>query len=385
VVLLVSERADFFGGGQRSLLDLAAALQAGARFAPLVVLPEEGPLGAALAAAGVVVRRLPLPAVRGGALFATPRALADLARLAREAGAALLHSDSPRTALYAGTAARLLGRPHLWHVRASVGSSAFADAALLALSDRVVAVSRAAARRSPPLARSSRLSVIPTGIAPPVCLPRREARLLLGLEPEGYVVGVVGRVEPDKGGEEAVASLPLLRLARPEARLVFLGDTGSPGVLVGDDAGSHAERLGEIARSLGLGDAVRFAGPRDAAAPLLSAFDLLIHPSRHEALPRVVLESLHAGVPVVATAVGGVPEAIEDGVCGLLVPPRDPEQLGAASARLASDADFAARLVSAGRERARTRFSLAAMTEALEDLYDRMTSRVARRAQRGRR
>jgi len=376
VVLLVSERADFFGGGQRSLLDLAAALQAGARFAPLVVLPEEGPLGAALAAAGVVVRRLPLPAVRGGALFATPRALADLARLAREAGAALLHSDSPRTALYAGTAARLLGRPHLWHVRASVGSSAFADAALLALSDRVVAVSRAAARRSPPLARSSRLSVIPTGIAPPVCLPRREARLLLGLEPEGYVVGVVGRVEPDKGGEEAVASLPLLRLARPEARLVFVGrDTG----------GSHAERLGEIARSLGLGDAVRFAGPRDAAAPLLSAFDLLIHPSRHEALPRVVLESLHAGVPVVATAVGGVPEAIEDGVCGLLVPPRDPEQLGAASARLASDADFAARLVSAGRERARTRFSLAAMTEALEDLYDRMTSRVARRAQRGRR
>ena len=380
VILFVSERADFFGGGQRSLYDLALALR-GTVDDPVVVLPGKGPLGSALAEAGVPTRTLLLPPLASGTLLAAPRAARALARLARSVGAALLHSDSPRTALYAGTAARLARLPHLWHVRASRASSAFADAALLALSSHVVAVSRAAARRSPPLARSSRVSVVPTGLAYPVGLSRYEARATLGLPADGFVAGIVGRVEPDKGGEEAVAALPFLRAARPGAALVFLGDPDVPS----EDAPeiTHAERLAEQARALGVGDAVRFVGDRSAAAPLLPAFELLLHPSRHEALPRVVLEALHAGVPVVATAVGGVPEAIEDGVCGLLAPARDPQRLGEAAARLAQDTALAARLASAGRARARERYSIAAMTGAIQALYDELTLPATGRAQGG--
>jgi len=370
--MFLSERADFYGGGQRSLFDLATGIR-GAGFLSLVLLPGDGPLGAALQAAGVAVRRVTLPAVAPGALLAAPRAVAALAREARRARAAILHSDSPRTALYAGTAARLLGLPHLWHVRASIASSAFADAALLALSDRVVAVSRAAAGRSRPLARSSRVRVIPTGVAPPACRPRAEARSRLALPGSDFVAGVVGRVEPDKGGEEAVTALPILRQTRPGARLLFLGDS----------AGGHRERLADLARSLGVGDAVGFAGGHPEAATLLAAFDLLLHPSRHEALPRVVLEAMHAGVPIVATAVGGTPEAIEDGATGILVPPGDPQALGAAAARLASDGPFAVRLAAAGRERARAGFSLAPMLEAITDLYDEMLGAIAPKSQGG--
>ena len=366
VVLFVSERADFYGGGQRSLFDLAASLR-GTRFEPLVVLPGEGALAAALHGAGVATRVLPLPPLAGGALFAAPRALAALARLARRSGADLFHSDSPRTALYAGTAAGLLDRPHLWHVRASRPSSEFADAALLALCDLAVAVSRAAARRSGPLARSPRSRVVLTGVPAPSCLPRAEARARLGLPGEGFVAGMVGRVETDKGIEEAIEALPLLRAARSGARLVLLGDA---------EAG-QAEAVRRLAAGRGLSDAVQLAGGVPEAAPFLSAFDLLLHPSRHEALPRALLEALHAGVPVVAAAVGGIPEAIEDGASGLLVPPRDGAALGAAAARLARDPALAASLAGAGRDRARRLFSLDRMTAAVRGLYDEILGEEA--------
>ncbi|HET8945777.1 MAG TPA: glycosyltransferase family 4 protein [Candidatus Polarisedimenticolia bacterium] len=369
MILFVSERADFFGGGQRSLFDLARALRSARPGAvppcePLVLLPGDGPLAAACAGAGIATAFLPLPPVAGGALFAAPRALASLARLAHRHDVDLFHSDSPRTALYAGTAAGLLDRPHLWHVRASRPSSEFADAALLALSDLVVAVSRAAARRSAALTRSPRVRVVPTGLAPPACRPRSEARALLRVPEDAFVAGVVGRVEPDKGVEEAVAALPLVRDIRPDAHLVFVGPV--------DEASPCARDLMRLAERQGVAPAVRLAGGRDDAATLLSAFDVLLHPSRHEALPRAVLEALHAGIPVVAAAVGGVPEAIADGRSGLLVPPGHATALGEAARRLARDPALASSLAAAGRERARTLFSLEGMTAAIAAIYDEL-------------
>jgi glycosyltransferase involved in cell wall biosynthesis len=374
VVLFVSERADFFGGGQRSLFDLAHALRSAPdrtagtnaifRYEPLVLLPGDGPLAAACSRAGIATTFLPLPPVAGGLLFAAPRALASLARLAHRHDVALLHSDSPRTALYAGTAAGLLDRPHLWHVRASRPSSEFADAALLALSDQVVAVSRAAARRSAALSSSPRVRVVPTGLMPPACRPRSEARALLRVPQDAYVAGVVGRVEADKGIEEAVAALPVLRTLRPDAHLVFVGPV--------DEASAPARELRRFAEKHGVGPAVHLAGGHDDAATLLSAFDVLLHPSRHEALPRAVLEALHAGTPIIAAAVGGVPEAIEDGRSGLLVPPRDAARLGEAAVRLARDPRLAAALAAAGRARARSLFSLEHMTGAVTGIYDEL-------------
>jgi glycosyltransferase involved in cell wall biosynthesis len=364
VILFVSERADFFGGGQRSLFDLARALlherERTPRCEPLVLLPGDGPLAAACAAAGIATTFLPLPPVAGGALFAAPRALAALARLAHRHDVDLFHSDSPRTALYAGTAAGLLDRPHLWHVRASRPSSEFADAALLALSDLVVAVSRAAARRSGALTRSARVRVVPTGLSPAACRSRSDARSILRLPEDAFVAGVVGRVEPDKGFEAAVAALPLLRQVRPDAQLVFVGP-------VHDTPGPEGVR--RLAECHGVAFAVHLAGARDDAATLLSAFDVMLHPSRHEALPRAVIEALHAGLPVIAAAVGGVPEAIEDGRSGLLVPANDAARLGEAAGRLARDPVLAASLAAAGRERARSLFSLEGMTAAIAALY----------------
>ena len=359
-VLLVSERADFFGGGQRSLLDLATILaEGGGR--PVVVLSGRGPLGDALGRAGIPVRHLALPPVRPARGIDALRAARALAALARAEGAAVLHSDAPRAALYAGLAARLAGRAHVWHLRASVGGAPLADRLLIRLSDRIIAVSRAAAARSAALRRAPQVRIVPTGIRPPDLLDQRTARALLDLPQGRLVIGVVGRVEPDKGGEDALAVLAGVRDAVPGALLVFLGaaDPESPWPLI----------LRRRAAALGILEDTHFAGERPEAARLLRAFDLILHPSRHEALPRVLIEAAHAAVPVAAYAVGGVPEIVEAGVTGLLAPGRDIAALGAAAVRLAADPALRRALGRAAARRAAGRFSLEAMGRAVMEVH----------------
>jgi glycosyltransferase involved in cell wall biosynthesis len=179
---------------------------------------------------------------------------------------------------------------------------------------------------------------------------------------------VIGRVEPDKGGDDAIAAFAALRAAHPEALLAFLGS--------GESQDRWVAALQAQAAAAGLADAVHFLGERPGAARLLPAFDLILHPSRHEALPRVLIEALQAGVPPVAYAVGGVPEVIEDARTGVLVTPGDARALAAAVTALASNPLRRSRLGRAGPERARERFSIEAMGRALVRIYSDLSGVV---------
>ena len=360
-VALLSDRSDLFGGGQLSLCELASALL-DTSVRPLVVLPAPGPLSEALQRSGVEWTSIDLPALARGAGGRALAALIRLRRLVRRRSIDLLHSDSPRTALYAGCAARVSGRRHVFHVRASQASSVLVDRLLVGLSDRIIAVSRAAAGRSAPVRDSRRTRVVPTGLPPIDFLPRRLARLRLDLPQDAFICGVVGRVEDDKGRDEAVAAFGAVHRIMPGALLVFLGPV--------DPGDSWAHTLSLRAAACGMSGAVRLAGARPHAAGLLKAFDLVLHPSRHEALPRVLIEAQFASVPVVAAAVGGVPEIIESARTGLLVPPRDPVSLGRAAATLARDPDARRRLAEAGLARAREVFGLGRMVTEILAVYD---------------
>ena len=360
IVAYLSERPDLFGGGQRSLCDLVRALR-GAPVRPLVVVPGAGPLAESLDVCGVERVSIPLPPLLAAAGWGALMAISRLRRLILERGVDLVHSDSPRTALYGGFAARITRRRHVFHLRALRASSSGADRLLVALSDRVVAVSRAAASRSRALRTSPKVRVVHTGLHPIDFLPRHEARARLDLPRDAFVMGMVGRVEEDKGRDEALAALASVRRAAPGALLVFVGPADP------EDAWTRTLLL--RAASCGLARAVRLAGPQADAARLLKAFDVLVHPSRHEALPRVVIEAQFAEVPVVATAVGGVPEIIDPGRNGLLVPPRDPEALGRAAASLALDPEAGRRLARAGLQRARERFGIGRMVTEILGIY----------------
>lgn len=170
------------------------------------------------------------------------------------------------------------------------------------------------------------------------------------------LIGAVGRFSEEKGHRYLIEAMADLRQRLPEARLVLVGY----GALEGD--------LKSRAAGLGLDGRVTFAGERDSAE-LLASFDLFVQPSLYESQGLAILEAMAAGVPVVATGVGGVRDAVRDGETGLLVAPADPAALAGAIVRLAEDRDLGRRLAErAGRE-VRERFSSAAMLDAYARLY----------------
>jgi glycosyltransferase involved in cell wall biosynthesis len=139
--------------------------------------------------------------------------------------------------------------------------------------------------------------------------------------------------------------------------------------------GAERDRLHELARGLGVQDRVVFLGQRHDVAELLAVCDVVVLPSLDEGLSVAVLEAMAVGRPVVASAVGGTPEAVHDGVTGLLVPPANPAQLAAAIRRVIEDRALAERLGDAARARAETAFSASTMVERISAVYDDLLAR----------
>jgi glycosyltransferase involved in cell wall biosynthesis len=125
----------------------------------------------------------------------------------------------------------------------------------------------------------------------------------------------------------------------------------------------------ELARSLGVADRVRWAGYRRDVDAILPGCDLFVLPSRDDAFPTVLLEAMAAGLPAVASAVGGIPEIVTPDVTGVLVPPGDAETLAAAIVDLLHDAPRAARMRRCAQMLADERFSTRAWIGRLEKVY----------------
>lgn len=171
---------------------------------------------------------------------------------------------------------------------------------------------------------------------------RREFRVPAG----GALVGNVGHCADHKGQRFLVAAAPAVLERHPGTRFVIVGE------------GELLEDLRAQARGLGLAERVLFPGFRSDVPSLLRSFDLFAFPSHLEGLGTSVLDALAAGLPVVATTAGGIPEMIDDGVHGLLVPPRDPAALARALIALLDDPARARRLGDAGRARVLAEFTV---------------------------
>jgi glycosyltransferase involved in cell wall biosynthesis len=172
----------------------------------------------------------------------------------------------------------------------------------------------------------------------------------------------VARLCDVKGQRELIAALEGLR--RRDAVLLLAGDDLEAG-------GAFRRALEVEAEQQGLGDRVRLLGHRDDVRRLIGDADVMVLPSHAEGLPLVVLEAMAAAKPVVATAVGGVPELVVDGETGLLVPPGDVEALTRALDDLLGDPDRARRLGEAGRRRALEKFSADEAAARVLELYGR--------------
>jgi glycosyltransferase involved in cell wall biosynthesis len=172
------------------------------------------------------------------------------------------------------------------------------------------------------------------------------------------VITVANMHSPLKGHSDLIEAAKEICGEVPEIRFVLVGE------------GEKRPKIEQQVRKAGLEKHFLFLGSRKDIPELLACAEILILPSRAEGLPNVILEAMAAGLPVVATRVGGTPEIIEDGATGLLVPPEDPCALAEAIQRLLRDRSMAARVGRTARERIRTSFSFERVAREIETVYE---------------
>jgi glycosyltransferase involved in cell wall biosynthesis len=196
-----------------------------------------------------------------------------------------------------------------------------------------------------------------------------EVRAELGIPEQAPVVAMMARFNPKKGIEDFIDAAAIVSWHRPDVRFLIVGEghKAGRGGLTEDTV--YRRSISERIRRLGLEGKVTLTGYRADVAALLSEINVSVLPSLSEGLSNVLLEAMAAGVPVVATRVGGTPEAVEHGETGLLEPPGDPQGLAEAVASLLANSELATRLGAAGRRAVRERFSMERMVHATEQLY----------------
>ena len=357
------------GGLERIVLDLARVGVGRGHRVTVVCLERPGTLADAARDAGAEVVSLDKPPGRDAAL--TGHAQPLLARLAPD----VLHTHQIGPLWYLGPVARQSAILHTEHID-NVGKTKGALAKLktrwlwhraarhagrfCGVSESVVA----SAAKFGTVPRS-KLAVVLNGIdtARYDCPQRRNtARAELDLPTDAPVVGTVGRLNEVKRQDlllRAVARLPGVQV-----------------VLVGD--GPERDNLTRLAAELGIAERVRFAGYRADPELLLPAFDLFALTSRLEGLPLSLLEAWAAGLPVISTAVGGIPKVVRADDNGLLVPSGDDAAIARAIARVLADETLARRLGDAGRTTVRADYSLERMADEYETHYRELLARRGR-------
>ncbi|MBI5522089.1 MAG: glycosyltransferase [Desulfarculus sp.] len=354
------------GGLERLVLDMAR-LAPGAGLRPAVaVLDEPGELAAHLAP-GVP---LALLHKRPGLDFSL---VGGLRRFMRQHQVDVVHAHNPGAAFYAGLAARLERRPMVTTLHGANFEGDRTLRMLTRLSARMgrylVCVgqeARATAQASEKVP-ARRLRVIHNGVDlvrfAPDPAARSRLRRSLGIADDQAVIISVGRLSFEKDCVTLFEALRLLAGLRRRPRLWLVGD--------GPQMPAYQEAVGQ----LGLDQVVRFWGNRQDVAELLGAADVFALSSLSEGISIAILEAMACGLPVVATAVGGNPELVQEGRSGLLVPPRSPQALASALARCLEDPPWSHGLGREGRALAQGRFSLQAMVEAYARLYHEVSHR----------
>jgi sugar transferase (PEP-CTERM/EpsH1 system associated) len=332
------------------------------RFTPIVVaLDAPGAMASELAALDVplqIVKRAP------GLDVTLP---VRLARGFARDGVQILHTHNASPHFYGALAARLARRagPRVIHTKHGRNQPDIPRKVLLnriasALTDRIVAVSADAADVALHIENvpEDKVVKISNGVDTTAFRPAdpRAARARLGIPAGGFHVGVVARLAAVKDHPTLLAAFALLRRERPDAQLTIVGD------------GPELAALRDRAQALDLGGSVHFVGVRRDVAAVLPAFDVFALSSTSEGISLTLLEAAAAGLPIVATRVGGNAEVVLDGVTGTLVSPSNPGAFAAALGALARRPDRAA-LGLAGRAHVERWFSVERMARAYQDLY----------------
>jgi glycosyltransferase involved in cell wall biosynthesis len=363
------------GGTELNALRTAERLDRRRFSVSVVCIRESGPLMARYKSAGIPVHTFPMRSFLG--LEAMQQAV-RLIRLLRQERAEIVHSHDAYTSVYGTICARLAGvrgviaSRRSWYSPHLKGRILRANRVAYRLADRVLGNSPSVSRlvESEGGISASRIVTIPNFLDPESFEPMPPAdrrRMLdeLGVPADAFVIGIVARLSPVKDHATLLRAIASLRDRIPGLRCVLIGD------------GPERGAIEALADSLGIRDIVHLAGERSQPPNLHGLFDVSVLCSTTEAFPNSVLEAMAAARPVVATDVGGTPDAVHQGTTGLLVPPGDPSRLAEAILRLYDEPALRTKLGNAGHAAARAGYSADAVIRQVEALYTRLAGRSA--------
>lgn len=356
------------GGAERELLLILDRL-ARLGHTPVLVCPSWGPLGEELARLGIPIRYAPLPPWRK--VFAYPRRAGAIRRLREVIVAAQPSLVCVNDIWWVPQTLRAtvgLEVPVLAHVRQEIEAPKVRRYELDRLS-LVFPVSQQIQRSLetggvPP----ERLRTLYSGLdvnSVPQEADGVTCRRLMGIPLDVPVIGTVASLFPRKGYDVMLKAMPKILSSVPNAHYVIIGK--------GDL--TYERDLRSLVDKLGLSRVVHFQGFQDNVYPFLAAMDLYVHPALMEGFGIAVLEAMAMSKPVVATSVGGLPEIVQDGQTGVLVPPADPDALAQAVACLLQDSSQRGELGKKGRHRLETVFTSDSMMTDLTDAYSVLTAR----------
>jgi glycosyltransferase involved in cell wall biosynthesis len=352
IIALVTD-ATGFGGAEIYLSELVTTLRDRHRFVAFVSDGADRETVTRLTHAGAEIR-----VVAGLRRMPTPGAAFRLARAIRALRPDVIHVNltDQGDGIAPLIAARLSGRPTAATLNLVIPGRARwreqVSRLMLKVPRVLICVSEAVAtyaRRATP-----RTTTVLYGIHRPAFAS--DARRDLGIDGDALVIGGIGRLDRQKGWDVLCQASSAIKAELPEADIIVVGD------------GPERESLTQAAACA----EVRFLGYRETASSLMPAFDLLVVPSRYEAFGLVALEAMHAGVPVIASDVGGLPEVL--GNSGVLVPVERPELLARAVLTLARDEATRGRYAKQGAARARSQFSPDRMGDETSAAYRAIAS-----------
>jgi glycosyltransferase involved in cell wall biosynthesis len=348
-------------------------------FVPLVALPEDGPFAAELRRRNIEILVFPLGRYRSGRksfadmMAFPPRSLycgLHLARTIRRRNVQLVYINGPRCLVAGVFAARLTGRPSLFHLHLTMTRTA--DIFVAALAARYAtktvvcceAAARALLKRNPLLDRT--LQVIynpaPKLLSGAPSSPRGFDSAPSRVDSSHPIVGMVGRITPQKGQHVLLRAVARLVNRGRDVRVILVG---SPDPSCPEDS-SYLRSLESSVRELGLEGKVQWPGYQDDPNPYYALLDVLVIPSTtSEGLPLVALEAMQWAIPVIGSRVGGIPEVVQEGVNGLLVPPGDEGALAESLERILSDPALRSRLGLEARASLDSRFSLETFSSSI--------------------
>jgi glycosyltransferase involved in cell wall biosynthesis len=386
--VLLFDHTAALGGGEIALANLVRYLDL-KKVKPIVVLASYGPLVERLHAVAETYV-LPLsPRVvahkKDKLGIATLLRVRDalsvmiyiirLARFIRAHKIDVVHTNSLKADIIGGLAARLAMRSVVWHVRDRIEDDYLPKLVvrvfrlLCHLIPSYVIANSAATLRTLHLRSDARGTSIPSGVelsgkltvvhdGTGPAVPEKRNRRRSGLR-----VGLVGRISPWKGQHIFIQAAALVNKHFPEARFFIIG-----AALFGED--QYEQEVRRLPSELGIQDKIEFAGFRNDIKPSIAELDLLVHAStKGEPFGQVIIEGMAAGKPVVATNGGGVPEIVEDGQTGILVPMGDVESLAEAICQILSDPVRAKAMGIRGRQRIADHFTLEQTARRVEAVY----------------